>query len=191
MPSSDDEAKKILEILKSLDTAIDQGPWDKSLFLQGIGKKLRVARERFASDLNADELVKRVVSDEAAAHPAAHTHPIEVFILLYQAEGANLHRWETVLQSLPRISITRPVYRHEKDVETFIRGKDYKLNDAYAVVRVREEDILVIPDVPPNVDRFGNELLILKEKSVRLENILRFVHVTGRYRYWNGSLVKI
>ena len=40
------------------------------------------------------------------------------------------------------------------------------------------------------VDKLGKPLLTLKDKSLSLDNINRFVHITGTYQYGQGRLVK-
>ena len=44
--------QQIAAILKVLDEAIEQGPWDASNFLKVIGKNLREARDQFSNQSN-------------------------------------------------------------------------------------------------------------------------------------------
>jgi len=188
MASLDDETKANLEILQALNEAIEKGPWEHNLFFRGIGKKLRDARDRFQRELGLDELLK---TEEIQINAnAADQQYTEVYISLYQSEGANMQRWASVIGSLVGHSISRPVYKAEEDIQAAIRAKDYKLNDGYVAARVKSNLILSPYGDKPPLDRFGRELLILREDAVQLENILYFVHVSGRYTLSKGTLIK-
>lgn len=187
MALTEEEIKASLEILKILDEAIETGPWDHSLFFKGIGKKLRDARERFVHELNLDELL---AEKPVAAIAQERTDLIEVYISLYQSEGGNIAKWQSVVSTIAGYSMTRPVYRNEADIQEAIRAKEVRHNDAYVVVRIHKEDILPPFTEKPPVDRHGHELLHLREGSVRLENIVRVVHSSGQYDFRNGMLIK-
>lgn len=190
MASVDDETKANLEILKALNEAIEKGPWEHNLFFRGIGKKLKDARDRFQRELGLDELLK---SQERSAEDVAvaDLNFTEVYISLYQSEGANMQKWASVVGSLVGHSISRPVYKNEDDIQSAIRAKEYKLNDGYVAARVRNNLILKPYGDKQPLDRFGRELLILREDAVQLENILYFVHVSGRYMFDKGTLTKV
>ena len=190
MASLDDETKANLEILKALNEAIEKGPWEHNLFFRGIGKKLRDARDRFQRELGLDELLKAEESGAADAAEIDHNYT-EVYISLYQSEGANMQKWASVIGSLVGHSISRPVYRKEDDIQAAIRAKDYKLNDGYVAVRIKNNLILKPYGDKPRLDRFGRELLILREDAVLLENIIYFEHVSGRYTFSKGILTKV
>lgn len=187
MASLDEETKTNLEILKSLDEAIQTGPWEHNLFLMGVGKKLRELRERFQQEAG----LGGVAEDGTAAQQAlGEGEYFDVYISLYQAEGNNIRKWFGVVTSLAGHSVSRPVYKKEEDIQAAIRAKEYKQNDAYIVVKIREKDLLIIPGEKPRLDREGRELLILKENAVKLENIIRFVHLSGEYILSENTLVK-
>lgn len=189
MASLDDETKANLEILKSLNEAIEKGPWEHNLFFRGIGKKLRDARDRFQRELGLDDLLQ---SQEAHMNVVESDQQFtEVYISLYQSEGANMQKWASVIGSLVGHSISRPVYKNEDDIQAAIRAKDYKLNDGYVAARVRNVLILKPYGDKQPLDRFGRELLILREDAVQLENILYFVHISGRYMLSKGTLTKV
>lgn len=188
----DEETKANLEVLKALNKAIEEGPWEHNLFFQGIGKKLRDLRDRFQDELGLHEHLEQnnPVQPGAIQGTTSQNQLIDVYVSLYQAEGANLQKWGVVVNSLVGHSLTRPVYKNEEDIKELIRSKDYKNNDAYVAVRIRLEDIY--PPIPdkPLVDRLGHELLVLRDNVIKLENILYFVHVSGRYLLHNRTLIR-
>lgn len=189
MVSLDEETKANLEILKSLDEALAKGPWEHNLLFQGIGKKLREIRDKFQNELGLEN-AQTEASISARQETLPQTEFIEVYISLYQAEGVNIRKWSTVVTALVGHSVSRPVFKKEEDIQSAIRAKTYKLNDAYVVVRIREEDILKSPTGQPILDREGRELLMLREGSIKLANIVRFTHASGEYIYQDGSLIK-
>lgn len=191
MSLSDEELRKYLDILTALDKTIEEGPWEETLFLRGIGKKLKEARERFVRDSGLDKYTDPSQTSHPVAGLAAQdAQAIDVYVSLYQAEGVNIRKWAIILNSLPALSITRPIYKNEEDIQAAIRTKTYQINDAYAVVRINKDDMLKPTDDKPPVDRYGRELLVLREGAVRTENVVRFIHTSGVYQFRNGMLVK-
>ncbi|CEK11411.1 Dot/Icm secretion system protein IcmQ [Legionella hackeliae] len=176
-------------ILQALDDTIEKGPWEESNFLRVIGKNLREIRQNFANSIgNATEAPKSKVS--GSAERSALSGQQEVFIGLYSTEGNNIQAWERILANLPRQMISRPIYINEQDVKNLIKSKENKINEAYVAAYINQSDILqVAPDKAP-MDRFGRPLLALKDRSLSLDNVLRFVHLSGVYRYTKGRLVK-
>lgn len=189
MPLTDEEIKSALDILNALDGAIDKGPWEHNLFFKGIGKKLRDARDKFKEELGIDELAADLLAQNQSNHKT-DTQSTEVYIALYQAEGSNIAKWTTVVNSLAGYNLTRPVYRNEADIQAAIRAKEQQQNDAYVAVRVRNIDIMQITEKQPK-DKLGHELLILREGAIHLESISRFVHKSGHYQFRNKLLSKV
>ncbi|KTC86361.1 Dot/Icm secretion system protein IcmQ [Legionella brunensis] len=177
-------------ILKALDDAIEQGPWEESNFLRVIGKNLRQIRQNFANYLgNHQELtVTRGEHGAVRAEPKAGQQ--EIFIALYSTEGNSIQAWERLLANLPRQMISRPIYANEQDVRNLIKSKENKINEAYVAVYVHENDILQVAADKVLTDRFGRPLMSLKDRSLSLDNIIRFVHLSGVYQYIKGRLVK-
>jgi len=191
MALSDETIKKALDLLKALDDAVTHGPWEESLFLRGIGKNLQNVRNQYVHDLGLEEFLKESTNSTVVDSSLESAGEFaEVYISLYQAEGANMSKWAVIVSSLAQISISRPIYKNEIDIDATIRSKAYKVNDAYVVVKVRNTDIITPPEGKVPVNRYGRELLILRENAVRPENVTRFVHVSGQYYFANGILHK-
>lgn len=177
-------------ILKALDDAIAEGPWDDSNFLRVIGKNLREIRESFSSEINTDGKEKAKVASHLANRVALRSGQQEIFIALYSSNGNNLQTWEKILMNLPRQMISRPIYADEEDVEALIRTKVNKNNEAYVSMYISQTDILSLPVDKISMDKLGKPLLTLKDKSLSLDNIHYFVHRTGTYNFRQGKLVK-
>ena len=176
------------ELIQILDKLIEEGKWDGSLFLEACGKKFRDLREEVAKELGLDVQSGQDVSSEADKN---HIGTVEVFIHLYQADGLNVTKWAALLGTLGSYNVSRPIYKQEEDVRNAIRNKEFKQNDGYAVIRVKEGDITLSPaNTPPPTDRLGHELVLLKEKAIISDNIIRLVHQTGIYSYDKGTLTK-
>lgn len=191
MALSKEETKKSLEILKALDEAIEKCQLDDSLYFRGIRKKLTDARERFIAELDLDAHLKKLADAESPPQTSLEESQfVEVYISLYQAEGANIRKWENILSSITALSVSRPAYKNEEDVAATIRAKAHKINDAYVAVKVHKDDLLKSSD-KLLADRAGKEVLALREGVIRPQNITRFVHVSGVYKFRNGSLIKL
>ncbi len=185
----DEDTKINLELIKILDTAISEGKWDGGLFFQAAGKKLRDLRDRIKSETNID--VAQPITQATVSSVMKYSGLIDVYVSLYCAEGNNMVRWESVLATISRQAITRPIYKKEKDVRDVISAKDAKTNDAYIIAYVNENSITKTLSGKPLVDRFGHELLVLKENSIIVDNIAKFIHTSGEYTYEKGKLVKL
>ena len=177
-------------ILKALDDALAKGPWDESSFLRVIGKNLREIRDNLAKQMaqsNADLLSGNSKNTNRASLKNGHR---EVFIAVYSSDGNHLQSWERIIANLQRQMISRPIYADEENVKYLIKSKENKMNEAYVAISINEADILTLSADKTPMDKFGKPLMSLKDRSLILENINRFVHVTGTYNYLKGRLVK-
>lgn len=191
MPKQPDkETKHNLEILKALNDAIEKGPWEENVFFQAIRKKLIDAREKFKQEVNlTDADIELEGETQIASRIAKKKGLIEIFILLYNAHGTDIHKWQAILNALHAHVLSRPIYKNEQHAKAALRAASNKQNEAYVSVFVNEHDIVEATLERSHTDRFGNELLILREGAIFKENIHRFVHKTGSYEFENQKLV--
>ncbi|HAT8593819.1 TPA: Dot/Icm secretion system protein IcmQ [Legionella pneumophila] len=183
-----DEQKET--ILKALNDAIEKGPWDKSNFLRVIGKKLIAIRDRFLKRIGAASQAKLKAESHLANRIALRSGQQEIYVSLYSSDGSNIQSWEKIVGSLPRQMISRPIYADEEDIKAILKTKENKQNEAYVAIYISQSDILHLSADKAPVDKLGKPLLTLKDKSISLDNISRFVHMSGVYRYSNGRLIK-
>jgi intracellular multiplication protein IcmQ len=177
--------------MDALAKAIEEGPWEESNFLRVIGKNLREIRDKFASQVNFPDQDGVKVSSHLANRIALRSGQREIFIALYSSTGTNIQTWTHLLANLPKQIISRPIYANEQDVKEVIRAKENQANEAYVVVYIDKNDILATAQDKTPKDKFGKPLLTLKDRTIKLENISRFVHMTGTYKYTGGRLIKI
>lgn len=178
------------EIMKAFNDAIEKGPWDESSFLRVIGKNLREIRDKFSEQLNASDQETSKIASQLANRMALRSGQKEIFILLYSSDGSNMQSWERIVINLPRQMISRPVYANEEDLKALLKTKENKVNEAYISVYVNQGDLLSIPADKAPLDKLGKSLLTLKDNVIRLDNVNRFVHLSGTYDYVQGRLVK-
>lgn len=178
-------------ILKALDEVISEGPWDKSNFLKAIGKNLQGLREEFVGHIHAlQEFEKKQDNQSSVSHEPIKHGQAEIFVSLYSSNGTVLRTWERILATLPSQIISRPIYAKEMDVKTMIKAKENKANEAYVSIFIDETDILPLSMEKTPFDKLGKPLLTLKDRALRLENIKRFVHISGEYAFVHGQLIK-
>lgn len=193
MPLSDDEIKTGRTLLKSINDALKSGPWERSLFLRAIGKKLREIRDRFQANtgLDAGQTEGRVAdAGNLARRVAARSGQVEVFISLYNASGSNIKSWEKQLQGLSGSIVTRPIFDREEHVRELIRSRINKKNEAYIVVFIAQTDILEPPGGVSPKDSLGHDLLVVREGAIQAKNITRFFHGSGRYVFKDNKLIR-
>lgn len=184
---SDEQNKAILE---ALDEAIKNGPWERSNFLRVIGKNLNEIRDDFAKKANA-RTQEQVKTDIYLAHKLAlRRNQQEIFISLYSVDGSNLQSWERIIANLPRQMISRPIYAEEEQIQAMLKTKENKQNEAYVAIYINEGDIIPLHPDKAIIDKLGNKLLTLKDKTLHLENVSRFVHISGIYQLTRGRLIK-
>ena len=182
--------QKIDAVLTALDELIEGGPWDASNFLKVMNKNLRDIREKFINQVDSSGQEKARITSDLANRAASRSGQQQIYIALYSTDGTNIQSWERILFNLPRQMISRPIYADEEHVKAMIKTKDNKNNEAYVSVFVNQSDLLPMqPDKIP-IDKLGNAMLILKDKSLKLDNINVFVHQSGVYHYASGRLTK-
>jgi intracellular multiplication protein IcmQ len=181
-------------ILQSIEDALEKGPWDESNFLRAIGKNIKDIRDNLAKEIektyssSANASSKSSKKEQQIFHGESEK---EVFISLYSADGLHIHTWERILINLPRQIVSRPIYDEEDDVRAFIKSKENKFNEAYVGIYIDVNDILKLSAEKIAIDKFGKPLMALKDRAINLENITRFVHVSGSYTYSKGHLHKM
>ncbi len=178
------------EILKILDSLVSSSGWDSSMFLRVINKSLQAIRDDFSAKVDAVyHLGQNEITSNLANRVAIRTGQQEVYVSLYSSDGENIQSWERIVVNLPKHTVSRPIYASEEDLNQMIRHKENKINEAYVSVCVNHSDILSIGDKTP-YDKLGKPLLTLKDRSITLQNINRFVHVSGVYFFDHGRLIK-
>lgn len=182
--------KAAKDFLKALDHAIASGSWDETNFVLIIGKKLKEMRDKLAEDIKIAEEDSDFSSDFLSKTLAMQNSLKEVYIVLYSLEGSKLQSWEQIIINLRKQMVSRPVYSTEEEAIAIIKTKEKKINEAYVSVFVHEEDILHMPADKSPVDKLGQNMLVLKDNSISLDYINYFVHLTGKYRYSRGKLLK-
>jgi intracellular multiplication protein IcmQ len=189
MAEKNQDTKQNIAILKALNEAIEKGPWEVTVFFQAMRNKLVEIRDRFKQDVNLEDIDETTNSGTLFDRIAKRSGITEVYILLYNADGGNLAKWENILRTISNHTVSRPIYNHEKNARSALRAAATKQNEAYISVFVPEEDILPTQADRKSHDRYGHEILNLKEGAIKADNIHQFIHVSGRYDYDNNKLV--
>ncbi|EKE01730.1 MAG: IcmQ [uncultured bacterium] len=167
---------------KVIDGVLAEGDWEHSVFLKVEAAKLRLLCDelgklvRYKGQGLGSEFVVNKTSDRRAVSPGWS----QVFILLYQANDTDLYSWYRTIKTLTEHSVSRPAYKDESHAQEFIRSKTAGVeHNGYAVVNVKDEDFYDAEAAP--VDAYGHQLFVLKENSVKLENIVEFVHANKKH----------
>lgn len=177
-------------ILNALNDAIAQGPWQQSAFLKVIGKNLLEIREDFLNQLGASGHAQLKAESHLANRIALRSGQQEIYVSIYSMDGSNLQSWEKIIANLPRQMISRPIYADEEDVKAALKTKENKQNEGYVAIYINQSDILSLGPDKLSLDKQGRPLLSLKDKTLYVDNISRFVHISGIYQLAKGRLVK-
>ena len=189
-PYVDERYEKHLLLLHEFDKILSSPTWDNSIFLGSYKNKLQGLRDYFQDVLNLhDGYLTQFTIKSAKVDDTKHIGQIKVYISIYNADGDDLDKWVRLIINLVNKVITRPVYRVEDDVSSLIRNKDKPKNEGYLVVYVNNSDLLTPPDNNAPLDKLGHELLLLKDNSIRLNNIIKFVHADHAYELKYNKLI--
>lgn len=188
MADLDNETKHSLEVIKAFDKAIEEGPWDESSFFRAIGNKLIQIRDQYKRDLHLESTDDSGMPTSIANRIAQRHGLAEVFIVLYNSEGSNQGKWESMLQNVQSYAVNRPVYEDEAFAKAALRGAMNKQNEAYIAAYVQKESILELPEEKTPYDRWGNKLLALNNNAISLSNVTRLIHISGKYEVENGKM---
>ncbi len=178
-------------VIKALNNAIEQGPWEESNFLKAIGKNLSEIRDNFVLQSNSYGNAQSTASAHFANQSAKRYGQQKVYIQIYSSDGKSMHSWEWIVANLPRQMISRPIYAEEEDVKAIIKTKEHKINEAYVAFYIGENDILQVHADKVPIDKLGKPRLFLKDGTLKLDNIDFFAHISDIYHYSQGRLIKV
>ncbi len=131
-------------ILKALDEAIENGPWDESNFLRVIGKNLREIRDGFVNQINAPGQEKSRLASNLANRIALRAGQQEIFIALIRLMVIFYSPGSVFSSILPRQMISRPIYANEEDVRLSLKRKKIKITRPMFSLYVSQNDILTL-----------------------------------------------
>ncbi len=177
-----EQAKKIQEILNKLA----QSPnFSQSTFLTLIQKQLIQLSEDF------NQAVQNIYfAEEATPQPEQELPNHElVFISIYCSDGSDLSAWERVISNLPKQYISRPIYLHEQDAQKMAKSRPVVINEGYVAVYVDKNAIFATGSDMVMQDKFGNQLLSLKDRAIDLKKISFFWHRSKQYSLKEQALV--
>lgn len=181
------------KLLHEIKTSIETGPWEQGLLFQNIKKKLQDIYDKYqAQYLSSVEAATHLsgVVQEAAKEITVPEGYVELFVSIYNSAGENILAWEKIIKNLVNQFVPRPIYRSEDAIRTLIRSKINKSNEGYIAVWVGETKLIEIPGGKALQDKFGNQLFLIKDRSINAENIKRFMHGSGRYKYKDKKLIR-
>lgn len=184
--NNDDPGKINDQLIAALQDLLAVGDWEASLFLRTAHKKLKDILDQAVA-----------LSNQSGKNlPVAEFHQkkikegcIKIYVSLYQSDPYNLVKWENTLKSIREYSINRPIYRHESHVLEMIRSKQGSPNEGYVIIYI--DPTQIIPPYSGKIveDRWGHELLTLRDNSLLPDNIIEFVHQGRHYDFVDGKLL--
>ena len=170
------------KLTDALDEVLSIGNWDTSLFLRASASRLKELRDQVKAICDKD---KAVADSEALDKAKEISDQVQVFVLLYQIEPSDLHKWFGTIEALTQYGATRPAYQDESHIQEFIRSKEKDIDrNAYVLVNVNKADILE----QAQQDSLGHPLVTLIEGAIKQENISNFIHGNKTYKINDGEL---
>lgn len=177
------------ELVAVLESLLKEGEWEASLFLQAASKRIHSLHDQAKALLKQSIGNAAINSSESSA--ASNVKRSKVFISLYQADSRDLTKWQMLLNNLAEVSMSRPIYRQQEEIEKMIRYKEDSSKEAYVAINVEDSKLIQAETQHVQKDRSGFELVVLKEGAIQRSNIVEFVHGQQRYKFVDGMLKQI
>jgi Dot/Icm secretion system protein IcmQ len=175
------------KLVRILDEALNTGEWD-TLFLRNVKKRLEGLRTEAGSLLKAEKNIGMHAALPSVQHNTDEY--IKIYILLYQLDSNNLQSWASLIKTLREYNVNRPTYTNEQYIQEIVRSKRDAEKYGYVTVNIKKTNIYQFEK--QMVDPFGHEVIAIKEKAIKLENIIEFVHANKRrYAFKDNKLFLI
>ena len=177
MTNATDQQKTLLR--KIMQQALQQ---DAELRQKlGMGEKFKFIPERLANlAQQLEQQLADIVTDTAAITEPNADETI-VYVHLFNTQGAILNHWQQMLKAdlFYDYSVNRPIYHDKAAIETFIRQKPNPQQHAYLAVIINKNQI--ITQAITSKDPLGQDLIKIKEGSLKLNRLVSFVHNHHQY----------
>jgi intracellular multiplication protein IcmQ len=177
-----EQAKIIQEALHRLANSPN---FSHSTFLKIVQQQIQKISDEFDETIEQTYLSDNQAVQEVLDDPNKQA----VFISVYCSDGSKIDAWQRVITNLPKQYISRPIYLREQDAQKALKAKAQFLNEAYVSVLVDKKNIFSTENDLFNLhDKFGSQLLTLKDRSIELSNIVFFWHNSKQYSFKDGNL---
>ena len=178
-----EDAQLIQEALHKLVQSPD---FSHSTFLNLIHKNI----VKLSEDFDESVLNFYYSQEDVEVKPLEYPNHELVYVSIYCSDGNNLTAWERVILNLPKQYISRPIYVREQDAQKAAKAKPLFINEGYVAVFVDKKSIFEQDsDAFALQDKFGFELLNLKDRAIDLSKIYFFWHNSKQYLFKNQSLI--
>lgn len=191
--SEDIYVKQRQQIIENLDVLIENKGWEESLALKVIQGRIVAYRDSLQDEIvEYQESHQDICTATQEKKEKMAEDDVAVYVCLYRSFGDNIPKWEQTLAILTGNVLGRPVYRSEEEADKFISDKVNREPEAYIEVWIKKNMILELPPQRKMSDKFGSELLSLKQGAVSPDKIKYFTSgVGGKYRYVKGKLLPL
>ena len=182
--------KQRQQIIENLDVLIENKNWENSLALKVVQSRIVTYRDSLAKEIEEHAGSVDEAQDDGAMEknqlPEGQT---SIFICLYKSFGDDIAQWEKTLAGFTGHVLGRPIYATEEAAGKFISGKENREPEAYIEVWIKKDMVIDMPPARRLYDKFGSQLLTLKQGVLSPSQIQYFTSGVGkRYRFKDGRL---
>lgn len=189
---SDNSIEKKEKLLTLIKEAVDADADLRNLYT--IGNKFKFIHDRLNALKNqVEEDLKALHKKEEKTIRKLDEEDVLVYVSLYNAQGNVVKTWQKLMNPAVfyEYSVNRPIYKNKKDIESFIRLKQNKLQHGYLTIAVNKNDILSTDLQEPQKDSLGGVLIKVREGSLKFDRLINFTHNGNDYVLSEtGELVK-
>lgn len=183
MDRLEDELKKFQETYNEL--LANEG-WEKVPFLKIMHAKLLKLKLELDDLMGLTPETPSLQDHQSPQAELSSDNLLKLYIYLYTTEGKRLEAWQRLLANLDKQYISRPIYRNEVDAQYAVFNAPVMHNAGYVAVWVDKKFLLEAENGPR--DKFGHELLMLKDRAIDLAKIEYFWTNSSQYQWKLGKL---
>lgn len=147
-----------------------------------VGEKFRFIRDRLNTlKIQLEQSMLQLQEKKVEQKDVVATDEMIVYVYLYNAQGANMKTWQNMLNPAVfyEYSVNRPVYAEKSQIESYLRSKANRTQNGYLAVIVKKSD--VIKSALPLKDAINNQLIKVKEGSLKFEKMISFNYNNQEY----------
>ena len=176
----------LIESLERIEDLYKSSEGQDSLFLKRTIMPLLAALDEAIATRESLGVTSEEVIAEQINQSLSEDH-VRVYIVLYQADGANLSKWVLQLLSLDRLLATRPVYLDEEAAKQACRTGSDAMAKGYLSAVIKKSALVHDELSARRKDASGRALLLLKDGAIADGGHIEYLSL-GRERYqWAGN----
>lgn len=187
--SEDKLREQINKFEATYNDLLSDNRWQQTPFLKVMHSKLTQLKNELTSIIESSGIQEKTTPKlEKVALPESEDFQ-KLFIYLYSSDGKKIDSWQRVVANIDKQFISRPIYLEEADVQHAVLHAPVTFNAGYVAIWVDKNFINIVLDEDKPKDKYGRELVSLKDNAIILEKIDYFWNNFVQYHWLKDKLI--